>query len=166
MCGPSGPRVPGSPRQTAAGPSTHRGFYDILVRMAAAIGNRPIEITENGAAYNALPDASGRIADGKRIDFIRAHLVELLRAITDGVPVRSYHCWSLMDNFEWAEGYSQRFGLAAVGPGRVPASDHQGLGALVRTRGRDQSHRLKRVAGLAGFATAATAPRLRRAAHG
>ena len=91
-----------------------QGFYDILVRMAAAIGNRPIEITENGAAYNALPDATGRVADGKRVDFIRAHLVELLRAIKDGVPVRSYHCWSLMDNFEWAEGYSQRFGLAAV----------------------------------------------------
>ena len=91
-----------------------QGFYDILVRMAAAIGDRPIEITENGAAYNALPDANGRVADGKRVDYIRAHLVALLRAMNDGVPVRSYHCWSLMDNFEWAEGYSQRFGLAAV----------------------------------------------------
>lgn len=91
-----------------------KGFYDILIRMADAIGKRPIEITENGAAYNALPDASGRVADGKRIDYIRAHLVELQRAIRDGVPVRSYHCWSLIDNFEWAEGYTQRFGLAAV----------------------------------------------------
>ena len=45
---------------------------------------------------------------------LRAHLQVLSQAIDDGVPVRAYHCWSLLDNFEWAEGYSQRFGLAYV----------------------------------------------------
>ena len=97
------------------------GFHEILVRMSEAIGNRPIEITENGAAYNAVPDTAGRVHDGKRIEFLRAHLLQLSRAINDGVPVRAYHCWSLMDNFEWAEGYSQRFGLTYMDqsdPGR------------------------------------------------
>ena len=74
----------------------------------------PIEITENGAAYNTAPDAHGQVHDSARIDYLRIHLLALAQAIADGVPVRAYHCWSLMDNFEWAEGYSQRFGLTYV----------------------------------------------------
>ncbi|MDR3526064.1 MAG: family 1 glycosylhydrolase, partial [Rhizomicrobium sp.] len=53
----------------------------------------------------------GRVMDQRRIDYFRAHLAELLKAIEEGAPVRGYHAWSLLDNFEWAEGYSQRFGL-------------------------------------------------------
>jgi len=90
------------------------GFFDILTRMVRITGTRPIEITENGAAYNMVPDASGEIHDGPRIAYLRSHLHQLRRAIAAGVPVRAYHCWSLMDNFEWAEGYSQRFGLTYV----------------------------------------------------
>ncbi|UDL94518.1 beta-glucosidase [Lichenihabitans sp. PAMC28606] len=90
------------------------GFYDILATMRGVTGHRPIEITENGAAYNAEPGPDGHIDDPQRVAFLRAHLQELARAIGDGVPVRAYHCWSLMDNFEWAEGYSQRFGLVYV----------------------------------------------------
>jgi beta-glucosidase len=91
-----------------------QGFYDILKRMQQVTGARPIEITENGAAYNDRPDASGQIHDSRRIAYLRAHLLALSRAIADGVPVRGYHCWSLLDNFEWASGYSQRFGLTYV----------------------------------------------------
>jgi beta-glucosidase len=91
-----------------------QGFYDILKRMQQVTGARPIEITENGAAYNDPPDASGQIHDTRRIAYLRAHLAALSRAIGDGVPVRAYHCWSLLDNFEWASGYSQRFGLTYV----------------------------------------------------
>jgi beta-glucosidase len=91
-----------------------QGFYDILVRMARETGNLPIEITENGAACNTQPDARGEIHDAARISYLRSHLSELAHAIRDGVPVRAYHCWSLLDNFEWAEGYSQRFGLVHV----------------------------------------------------
>ncbi|MEP6484956.1 MAG: GH1 family beta-glucosidase [Rudaea sp.] len=90
------------------------GFYDILKAMSAHIGRVPIEITENGAAYNTRPDASGHVHDAKRIVWLRKHLRELARAIRDGVPVRAYHCWSLLDNFEWGEGFSQRFGLVYV----------------------------------------------------
>ncbi len=91
-----------------------QGFHQILVRMLREAGPLPIEITENGAAYNTAPDAHGQIHDGARIAYLRSHLLALAQAIGDGVPVRAYHCWSLMDNFEWAEGYSQRFGLTYV----------------------------------------------------
>jgi beta-glucosidase len=90
------------------------GFHDILLRMAYETGQLPIEITENGAACNIGPDAKGEIHDEPRIAYLQSHLRELARAIRDGAPVRAYHCWSLMDNFEWAEGYSQRFGLVHV----------------------------------------------------
>ncbi|MHA4875100.1 family 1 glycosylhydrolase, partial [Enterococcus faecium] len=54
------------------------------------------------------------MADQRRIDFYRAYLSELAHAIRDGADVRGYHAWSLLDNFEWAEGYSQRFGMVYV----------------------------------------------------
>lgn len=91
------------------------GFYDIVTKMSNLLGGRmPIEITESGAAYNDPPDANGLVHDRKRIEYLRGHLRELARAIRDGVPVRAYHAWSLMDNFEWAEGYSQHYGLVRV----------------------------------------------------
>jgi beta-glucosidase len=91
-----------------------QGFYEILMRMRREVGPLPIEITENGASYNTPPDAQGSVHDQPRIAYLRDHLQVLAQAINDGVPVRAYHCWSLMDNFEWAEGYSQRFGLTYV----------------------------------------------------
>ncbi len=91
------------------------GFYDILTKMSTLMGGHmPIEITESGAAYNNMPDAHGVVHDAQRIAYLRAHLRELARAIRDGAPIRAYHAWSLMDNFEWAEGYSQHFGLVSV----------------------------------------------------
>lgn len=90
------------------------GFYDILKRMQRVTGSIPIEITENGTSDNTPAGADGRFHDGRRIAFLRAHLTHLHRAIADGVPVRAYHLWSLLDNFEWTEGYSQRFGLVHV----------------------------------------------------
>jgi beta-glucosidase len=90
------------------------GLYDIVMRIAFETGNLPIEITENGVACNVGPDAAGAIHDAPRIAYLREHLRELARAIRAGAPVRAYHCWSLLDNFEWAAGYSQRFGLVHV----------------------------------------------------
>jgi beta-glucosidase len=104
-----------SPEMTDSGWAVYpSGFYDIVMRMAHETGNLPIEITENGAAYNIGPDASGKVRDTQRITYLREHLRALARAIHDGAPVRSYHCWSLLDNFEWARGYSERFGLVHV----------------------------------------------------
>jgi beta-glucosidase len=91
-----------------------QGFTDSLTRMAKETGRLPIEITENGAADNTGPGPDGRIRDTPRIDYLRGHLRAMSRAIEAGVPVRAYHAWSLIDNFEWAYGYSQRFGLVHV----------------------------------------------------
>ena len=87
-----------------------RGIYDIVQRVSKDY-KLPIEITENGCSYGDYPDASGQVADVRRIHFYREHLRELARAINDGADVRGYHAWSILDNFEWAEGYTQRFGI-------------------------------------------------------
>ncbi|HEY4376529.1 MAG TPA: family 1 glycosylhydrolase, partial [Acidimicrobiales bacterium] len=70
-------------------------------------------VTENGAAY---PDVlrGDRVADPRRTRFYQDHLAAVHQAQADGVPVHGYFCWSLMDNFEWAEGYRPRFGLVYV----------------------------------------------------
>ena len=92
-----------------------QGLYEIIAAVHRETGGtRVLHVTENGAAYNNVPDADGRIRDSRRIDFLRAHLREVARAIADGYPVKSYYCWSLLDNFEWLQGYTQRFGLVYV----------------------------------------------------
>jgi beta-glucosidase len=88
-----------------------QGLYDLLIRLKREYGPTRMYITENGAAYADGPDAEGRIADVRRIEYLRAHLTMAQRAIDDGVPLRGYFAWSLLDNFEWAHGYSKRFGL-------------------------------------------------------
>jgi beta-glucosidase len=88
-----------------------QGLYDLLTRLDREYGPSKIYITENGAAYSDAPDADGRIADRRRIDYMRSHLAESHRAIADGVPLAGYFAWSLLDNFEWAHGYTKRFGL-------------------------------------------------------
>ncbi|MEO5662068.1 MAG: GH1 family beta-glucosidase [Nocardioides sp.] len=74
----------------------------------------PIVITESGAAYSDEPDADGTVDDQLRIDYLAAHLRAVQQAIERGVDVRGYYCWSLLDNFEWAEGLTQRYGLVHV----------------------------------------------------
>ncbi len=92
------------------------GFTKMLVGLKQTYGDDlpPIYITENGGAFNETPGPDGRIRDQRRIDYTSAHLAALLDAMEAGVDVRGYFHWSFMDNFEWAEGYSQRFGLTYV----------------------------------------------------
>ena len=71
-------------------------------------------ITENGASFNEGPDATGRVADTRRVNYLHDHFSAAHRAISNGVPLAGYFVWSLMDNFEWAEGYRQRFGVVWV----------------------------------------------------
>jgi beta-glucosidase len=71
-------------------------------------------ITESGASYGMEPDENGVVDDQPRIDYLEAHLDAVAAAIQRGVDVRGYYTWSLLDNFEWAEGYTQRFGLVHV----------------------------------------------------
>ncbi|MGB5951804.1 MAG: GH1 family beta-glucosidase [Ornithinimicrobium sp.] len=71
-------------------------------------------VTENGAAYADEPDADGYVADQNRIAYVRSHLSAMHEAIEQGANVRGYFLWSLMDNYEWAFGYSKRFGMVRV----------------------------------------------------
>jgi beta-glucosidase len=90
------------------------GLYDILTRVRREYGHIPISITENGIP---CPDALGEddaVDDVARVDFLRDHFAAAHRAIADGVPLESYHVWSLLDNFEWNAGYAQRWGLVYV----------------------------------------------------
>ena len=89
------------------------GLYDILMKVHTDYDFPPIYITESGAAY---PDqlVDGRVEDDDRISYLQRHFTQLHRAIEDGVPVKGYFLWSLMDNFEWAYGYSKRFGVTYV----------------------------------------------------
>ncbi|HTU35058.1 MAG TPA: GH1 family beta-glucosidase [Candidatus Acidoferrum sp.] len=91
-----------------------KALYDMVGRITREYGRPAIEITESGCAYNDSPDSSGAIHDARRTAYHREYLAALAQAMSEGANVRSYHVWSLMDNFEWAEGYSQRFGLAYV----------------------------------------------------
>ncbi|WP_433868702.1 GH1 family beta-glucosidase [Saccharopolyspora sp. CA-218241] len=77
-------------------------------------GLPPIHVTENGTSGFDEPDEAGRVADPHRIGYLDGHLRAVREAIADGVDVRGYFCWSLLDNFEWAHGYRQRFGLVHV----------------------------------------------------
>ena len=90
------------------------GMYELLNRLYFGYGTTKLYITENGCAYSDGPDASGVINDEKRIAYLRAYLTAAHRAIQNGVPLAGYFVWSLMDNFEWAKGYSQRFGIVWV----------------------------------------------------
>jgi len=87
-----------------------QAIHDVIMRIWRDY-RCPIYITENGCSYNDGPDKHGVVNDERRISFIRRYLDQVARAIKDGADVRGYYHWTLLDNFEWAEGYHQRFGL-------------------------------------------------------
>ena len=99
----------------------------------------PIVITENGLSCHDWVDLDGHVDDPQRIDFTRRYLRELRRAVTDGVDVRGYFHWSLLDNFEWAEGYKQRFGLIHVDfetLKRTPKKSYSWYREVIATNGK------------------------------
>lgn len=77
-------------------------------------GAKEIYITENGCSSSDVPAADGKVYDTDRVMYLRNYLMQLQRAASEGVPVRGYFLWSLMDNFEWADGYTNRFGIHYV----------------------------------------------------
>ena len=90
------------------------GLHAVLCRLAFEYQVPKIYVTENGCSFSDGPDASGRIADQRRTAYLRSHLAAAHRAIQAGVPLAGYFVWSLMDNFEWARGFGQRFGIVWV----------------------------------------------------
>ncbi|NUR73479.1 MAG: beta-glucosidase [Hamadaea sp.] len=91
-----------------------RGLTDILVRVKKDYGDVPLTITENGLPTPDQLGADGKVDDAGRIAFLRDHFAAAHAAIAQGVRLESYHVWSFMDNFEWQEGYEQRWGLIYV----------------------------------------------------
>jgi beta-glucosidase len=113
--------VPVGPVGGNDGPRTDFGWEvwpaalrDMLLRITRDYDRPVLEITENGCSYADGPDAAGVVRDERRIEFYRGYLAAVAEAIEAGADVRGYHAWTLMDNFEWSEGFEQRFGLAWV----------------------------------------------------
>jgi beta-glucosidase len=90
------------------------GLRDLLERLHRDYAPGALYVTENGSAWNDPAPVDGRVRDPRRIAYFQGHLGACLDAIGAGVPLEGYFAWSLMDNFEWAEGYSKRFGIVHV----------------------------------------------------
>ncbi|HEY7691292.1 MAG TPA: GH1 family beta-glucosidase [Gaiellaceae bacterium] len=102
------------------------GLYELLLRLHEDYGAPLLYVTENGAAYPDVRGAAG-IDDARRIAYLERHLAAVGRALDAGVDVGGYFVWSLLDNFEWAQGYSQRFGIVYVDFGtleRIPKASY------------------------------------------
>ena len=91
-----------------------QGLYELLERINREYHPKQLMVTENGASYADGPDNNGKVHDQRRIDYLQNHIQMVWDAIQAGIPVTAYLQWSLMDNFEWARGYSQRFGAIHV----------------------------------------------------
>jgi beta-glucosidase len=107
-------RDPASPRTEMGWEIYPRGLTEMLLRLHEEYRPRAIYVTENGAAFPDSREGDGSVQDSARCSYLGDHLDALAQAVSAGVPVRGYFAWSLLDNFEWAHGYSKRFGLVYV----------------------------------------------------
>jgi beta-glucosidase len=117
-------------------PITPGALTEFLQRLRADYDPPSIVITENGASFSDGPDPDGRVRDERRIAYLRDHIAAVAKAIEAGVPVDGYFTWSLMDNLEWASGYSQRFGLIWVDHAsgqRIPKDSARWYGEVARS---------------------------------
>ena len=109
-------KLDGYPVTEFGWPVVPDGLRDQLVALHREYGDAlpPVYITENGCAYDDAPGPDGAVHDPLRVSYLDSHLRAVAEAVGAGVDVRGYYTWSLMDNFEWAEGYTKRFGLVHV----------------------------------------------------
>ena len=116
-----------------------RGLSDTLLWFTKRYGRVPLYVTENGAAFYDPPSADGpTVEDPLRVAYLRSHLRAVHDAMRGGADVRGYFAWSLLDNFEWAAGYSKRFGLYHVDfetQRRTPKASARFYAEVIRTRG-------------------------------
>lgn len=118
----------------------------LLVRLERDYTPGKLYITENGAAYDDALTPDGAIHDEKRTHYLAGHLAAVHAAISEGAPLAGYFAWSLMDNFEWAEGYNKRFGIVHVDYAtqrRTPKDSARFLGAAIERNGLEQSEKLR-----------------------
>jgi beta-glucosidase len=117
------------------------GLTETLGRLRDEYGHPDVYVTENGACYNDAPAADGTVHDGDRIGYLRDHLAAMRAALAAGIKVRGYFVWSLLDNFEWAEGYSRRFGIIFVDFASEKRTPKASFAYLRETIGRCKSLR-------------------------
>ena len=111
------------------------GLTAVLEMVASHAGERPIFVTENGAAYDDPAPTNGALDDGPRVAYYRHHLAAAREAIARGVKLHGYFGWSVLDNFEWAEGYAKRFGMVHVDydtQERTPKASYRAFQAMLR----------------------------------
>jgi beta-glucosidase len=133
---------PGVPRTAMDWEIDAPGLREVLLRVAAEYPAVPLYITENGAAFDDKL-AADAVHDPDRVDYLDGHLRACAEAVAAGVPLRGYFAWSLMDNFEWAWGYTRRFGLVYVdyadGRRRVPKDSAEWYADLIRQSSTERS---------------------------
>ncbi|SDE06957.1 GH1 family beta-glucosidase [Limimaricola pyoseonensis] len=131
---PSVAAVEGPLDKTQMGWEIHpEGLHHFLHKVNDALPGRPVYVTENGMAWDDRP-AAGAVEDAERIAFMQAHLAQARRAIDEGVDLRGFFYWSLLDNYEWAFGYEKRFGLVHVdfeSLARTPKASYHALAAAL-----------------------------------
>lgn len=116
------PATPFGVRETAAEPATTSfgwsvipdSLHAVLLRIARDYSPLPVYITESGASFDDYVDPEGGVDDTERVAYLAGYFAAAAHAIADGVDLRGYFVWSLLDNFEWAEGYAKRFGIVYV----------------------------------------------------
>jgi len=131
-------RPPGVPTTAMGWGIEPQGLTELLVRLENEYGRIPLHITENGAAFYDYVDPEGGVDDLERIDFLAAHLRAAYDALGRGVNLKGYFVWSLLDNFEWAHGYSKRFGLIFVDYAtqrRIPKASFSWYRAVIARNG-------------------------------
>ncbi len=128
--------VPARLQRTALGwPVDPEGLVEVLADLRDHYGNPPIYITENGACYADKPGADGKVDDHDRIAFLHDHIAACHLALGQKANLRGYFAWTLLDNFEWAEGYTAPFGLVRVDRTtlqRAPKASYQWFARVAR----------------------------------
>jgi beta-glucosidase len=130
---------PGTPLTAMGWPVDPAGLTEEVVRVSTRYNKPDIYITENGACYDDIVGSDGQVHDAERTAYLRDHITAAQRALAAGVNLRGYFVWSLLDNFEWAEGYRRRFGIVRVdftNLTRKPKASYQWLAEFIAQQKR------------------------------
>jgi beta-glucosidase len=135
------PVIPHAGEKTAMGwPVEPEGLTEMLVRIKDEYADVPMYVTENGRAVHDYINPEGGVLDEERVTYLDSHFRAAHEAMEQGADLRGYLVWSFLDNFEWAEGYSKRFGIVFVEYGtqqRVPKSSARWYADVIRRNGLD-----------------------------